>query len=114
MNIPVYSFKFKFSEIKIRIRNINCKFAHITILIQDKKGAITFWNQGAGDMYGYTESEALKMNIKDMIQENSRRDFLALIGKAFTGKLFDSLETKRVTRTGEIIKVWVMVLALRD
>ncbi len=84
------------------------------ILIQDKSGAITFWNQGAADMYGYTESEAMKMNIKDMIPKENRKESLALIDKAFTGKLFNSLETGRVTRTGKVLKVWVMVLALRD
>jgi len=84
------------------------------ILIQDKNGAITFWNQGAADIYGYTESEALKMNIRDMIPEDHLQESLALINKAFTGKLFDSLETGRVTRTGKVLKVWVMVLALRD
>jgi len=84
------------------------------ILIQDKKGAITFWNQGAADIYGYTESEALEMNIKDMIPREHRKEFLALMDKAFTGKLFDSLETVRITRTGKVLKVWVMVLALRD
>ncbi len=84
------------------------------ILIQDKKGVISFWNQGAADMYGYTESEALKMNIKEMIPEENRKVSLELIDKAFTGKLFDSIETFRITRSGNILKVWVMVLALRD
>jgi two-component system, chemotaxis family, CheB/CheR fusion protein len=84
------------------------------ILIQDKKGAISFWNQGAASMYGYTESEALKMNIKDMIPEENRKASLELIDKAFAGKLFDSLETSRITRSGAVLKVWVMVLALRD
>ncbi|MFO7913308.1 MAG: PAS domain S-box protein [Desulfotignum sp.] len=84
------------------------------ILIQDKKGAISFWNQGAVDMYGYTESEALKMNIKEMIPEENRKASLGLIDQAFEGKLFDSLETFRTTRSGTVLKVWVMVLALRD
>ena len=84
------------------------------ILIQDKKGVISFWNQGAASMYGYTESEALKMNIQDMIPEENRNASLELIDKAFTGKLFDSLETSRITRSGAVLKVWVMVLALRD
>ncbi|MCF8126796.1 MAG: PAS domain-containing protein, partial [Desulfotignum sp.] len=79
-----------------------------------KKGAITFWNKGAQDMYGYTESEALKMNIKDMIPQENRKTSLELIDKAFTGKLFDSIETFRVTSSGTVLKVWVMVLALRD
>jgi two-component system, chemotaxis family, CheB/CheR fusion protein len=84
------------------------------VLIQDKKGNILFWNQGAVDMYGYTESEALKMNIKEMIPEEKRQASQALIDNALTGKLFDSLETERVDRTGKTLKVWVMVLALRD
>jgi two-component system CheB/CheR fusion protein len=84
------------------------------ILIQDKKGAITFWNQGAADLYGYTESEALEMNIRDMIPRENRKESLALIDRAFTGKLFDSLETGRVTKAGKVLKVWVMILALRD
>jgi two-component system, chemotaxis family, CheB/CheR fusion protein len=84
------------------------------VLIQDKKGNILFWNQGAVDMYGYTESEALKMNIKQMIPEDKRQESQALIDNAFTGKLFDNLETERVNRTGKTQKVWVMVLALRD
>ena len=84
------------------------------ILIQDKKGNITFWNQGATKIYGYTESEAMKMNVKDMIPEKNCRSSLAFMDKAFTGKLFDSIETERRTKAGKIIKVWVMVLALRD
>ncbi len=84
------------------------------ILIQDKNGAISFWNRGAADMYGYTESEALKMNIKDMIPQKNHTAFLELIDKAFAGKLFDSLETCRITRSGAVLKVWVMVLALRN
>jgi two-component system CheB/CheR fusion protein len=84
------------------------------ILIQDKNGAISFWNRGAADMYGYTESEALKMNIKEMIPQKNHTAFLELIDKAFAGKLFDSIETCRITRSGTVLKVWVMVLALRN
>jgi len=84
------------------------------ILIQDEKGHITFWNQGAVKMYGYSESEALQMNIQDMIPEEHRQAWPAFIDTAFTGKLFDSLQTGRRTRTGETIEVWVMALALRD
>jgi two-component system CheB/CheR fusion protein len=65
-------------------------------------------------MYGYTESEALKMNIKEMIPQKNHTAFLELIDKAFTGKLFDSIETCRITRSGTVLKVWVMVLALRN
>jgi two-component system CheB/CheR fusion protein len=84
------------------------------ILIQDKNGNILFWNRGALDMYGYTESEALKMNIREMIPEENRKASQELIDKAFAGKLFDSIETFRKTRSGDVVKVWIMVLALRN
>ncbi len=84
------------------------------IVIQDKKGVISFWNQGAVNIYGYTESEALKMNIKEMIPQKNRKASQALVDQAFEGKLFDSLETFRKTRSGALVKVWMMVLALRD
>ena len=84
------------------------------IVIQDKKGDITFWNKGATEMYGYAESEALGMNISDMVPEDKRKESLVFLKNAFTGKLFDSIETRRQTKAGKLLKVWVMALALRD
>jgi two-component system CheB/CheR fusion protein len=84
------------------------------IVIQDKDGAITFWNKGAQSLYGYTEKEALKMNSRDMVPEEHEKAFLLFMKTAFSGKLFDSLETQRRTKENKTIKIRIVAVALRD
>ena len=40
------------------------------ITVQDLNGNITAWNKKAQLMYGWSEAEALEMNIRDIIPEN--------------------------------------------
>ncbi len=40
------------------------------ILVQDMTGRILAWNPGAVRMYGWTEAEALEMNIRDLMSES--------------------------------------------
>ena len=44
------------------------------ITMQDFEGRILAWNPGAARMYGWSESEALTMNIRDMVPEKSRAE----------------------------------------
>ncbi|WP_300455892.1 CheR family methyltransferase [Desulfobacula sp.] len=84
------------------------------VIIQDNDGTITFWNKGAQKLYGYTEQEALKMNILDMMPRENHQESLAFMENAFTGNLFQSLETQRKTKDGKTITIWLMAAALRD
>ena len=43
--------------------------AHDAITVQDLEGRILAWNPGAERMYGWSEAEALAMNIRDLIPE---------------------------------------------
>ncbi len=42
------------------------------IMLQDMEGHILAWNPMAERMYGWTEAEALKMNISSLIPESQR------------------------------------------
>lgn len=84
------------------------------VIIQDKEGKIAFWNKGAKKLYGYSETEALKINISDMVPKEKKQAFSAFMKHAFAGKLFNSLETERRTKDGRTIRVWMMAAALRD
>ncbi len=53
--------------------------AHDAILVQDLEGRILAWNPGAERMYGWSEAEALAMNIRDLIPEGQREEALAIV-----------------------------------
>ena len=53
--------------------------AHDAILMQDLEGRILAWNPGAERMYGWSEAEALTMNIRDLIPEGQREESLAMV-----------------------------------
>ena len=84
------------------------------ITIQNLDGQITAWNKGAHAMYGYTEAEALRMNIRDTVPEDRRAQALFLLRQAETGQVVASLETQRVTKDGRILDVWLTTTKLLD
>ena len=84
------------------------------ITIQDLDGTITEWNRGAERMYGYSETEALGMNILDIVPDLSKEEAVGLIQQIKTGRPIDSLETKRVTKDKRILDVWLTITKLTD
>jgi len=84
------------------------------ITIQDFAGNITAWNRGAELMYGYSEVEALYLNIghltpPDKVEE--QRDFTR---RLLAGEAITSFETQRVTKDGRVLDVWMTVTRLLD
>ncbi len=99
------------------------KFRRMATVIQDSNDAITFqdlegnilaWNRGAEQIYGYSEAEALSMNIVDTVPTEYQieaREFLASLKR---GELVSTLETKRKTKDGRIVDVWLTNTKLTD
>ncbi len=90
------------------------KDSNDAILVLDLKGKITAWNKGAGRIYGYTETEAVKMNITDITPKEKKQEMASFITNIKKGKLIHSLETKRKTKHGKILDVWLTVTKLTD
>src|SRR5476651_1666241 len=84
------------------------------ITIQDLEGRILAWNRGAEIIYGYSESEALQMNIVDTVPESHQSEAMNFITALNSGELVSSLETKRKTKDGRIIDVWLTNTKLVD
>ena len=99
------------------------KFRRLATVIQDSNDAITFqdldgnilaWNRGAERIYGYSQSEALEMNIVDTVPveyQEEAREFLSSLKR---GDLVPTLETKRKTKDGRIVDVWLTNTKLVD
>jgi PAS domain S-box-containing protein len=84
------------------------------IILQDFEGKILSWNKGAKEIYGYTEAEALKMNINKLVAESDREAALALIEKIKHGEIVKSFELKRKSRDGRILDMWLTITLLND
>lgn len=84
------------------------------ITIQDLRGNIKAWNKGAEKLYGYTEEEALKMNIVQIVPSNHEKDSLEYIHRIAAGEIIDSFETQRFTKSGKVLDVWLTITCLKD
>ncbi len=85
------------------------------ITVQDFAGNITAWNRGAEKMYGYTEAEALNMNILDIVPPEKKEETMAFIAKLEEKEEeVEPFETQRRTKDGRIIEVWLTVTKLED
>jgi two-component system, chemotaxis family, CheB/CheR fusion protein len=86
--------------------------AHDAITVQDCGGRILAWNPGAERMYGWTEAEALAMNIADMIPEGQRVEALAVLRKRCRAEVLEPHNVQRLAKDGRIVDVAVTATAL--
>jgi PAS domain S-box-containing protein len=75
------------------------------IYIHDDSCKIISWNEGAELMYGYTEAEALKMKIWNIIPEYLHSETQQIIDLVTNGQVLHSIETKRISRHGKLLDV---------
>jgi two-component system sensor histidine kinase EvgS len=84
------------------------------VILHDLDGKILAWNRGAKETYGYTEAEALQMNVRDIVAESDRGAAEDLIQKVKLGDIVKSFELKRITKDGRTIDVWLTKTLLTD
>lgn len=77
------------------------------VTVQDFHGNVQAWNQAAVQMYGWSQAEALRMNIKEMIPSHLHESTMDLYRRLETGETIRPFESKRVTRYGRVFDVWV-------
>ncbi len=88
--------------------------AHDAITVQDLQGHTLAWNPGAVRMYGWTESEALAMNVLDRTPETLRSDELARVHRLAQAETLDAYRTQRLTKSGGVAQVSIISTALMD
>ncbi len=82
------------------------------ITVQDLGGRMLAWNPGAVRMYGWSEEQALAMNVRERIPVALRESEMAkLAGLSQVGVLHPH-HTQRQTRDGGVVNVSVIATAL--
>jgi two-component system CheB/CheR fusion protein len=86
--------------------------AHDAITVQDLEGRILAWNPGAERMYGWSEAEALAMNIRDLIPEDRREEALAMVRQHSRAEVLEPYRMPRIAKDGRIVEIWLTATAL--
>lgn len=84
------------------------------ITLQDLEGNILEWNPMAVTLYGWSEKEALNMNIKKIIPDEHAKEEFETIEKLSKKEILLPYTTTRKTKLGEIVKVMLTATALLD
>lgn len=86
--------------------------AHDAITVQDLNGRMLAWNPGAARMYGWSEAEALLMNVADRIPQALRKEALLQVHQLSQSKILKPYHTQRLSKSGDILKVSMTSTAL--
>jgi two-component system CheB/CheR fusion protein len=82
------------------------------ITVQDLTGRTLAWNPGAVRMYGWTEAEALSMNVRDRIPPALQKEALARVHQLSQAEVLEPYHTQRITKRGTVVEVSLTSTAL--
>ncbi len=88
--------------------------AHDAITLQDLEGRILAWNPGAVRMYGWTEAEALAMNVRERIPQQRRDEELVKMRLLSLDEILEPYRTQRLAKGGAVMDVSLTATALLD
>lgn len=86
--------------------------SHDAITVQDLEGRITAWNPGAVKLYGWSEAEALGMNVRDRIPKTLQKEALTNIKRLSEAETLETIQTQRLAKDGSLVDVSLTSTAL--
>jgi two-component system CheB/CheR fusion protein len=95
----------------------------LATVIRDATDAITLigfdgnllaWNPAASELYGYTETEALNLNIQKLIPDNKYDEFRHIFNRLRAGETFLPFPSQRLTKENKVINVLVNASIIKD
>ena len=84
------------------------------ITVQDLVGRILAWNPAAERLYGWSEAEALAMNVRNRIPAPLQAEALDRVKQLSHAKILEPYLTKRLTKSGGVVDISMISTALVD
>lgn len=82
------------------------------ITVQDPEGRIMAWNPASARIYGWTEAEALTMNVRERIPKNRIAQEMNIIHNLAGSKVLEPYLTQRIAKDGTLLEVWLTSTSL--
>ena len=86
--------------------------AHDAITVQDLEGRTLAWNPAAVRIYGWSEAEALALNVRDRIPAARRKQELGKVSQLSSAEIIAPYRSQRITKDGAVVKISVTATAL--
>ena len=88
--------------------------SHDAITVQDLEGRILAWNAAAESLYGWSEAEALAMNVRDRTPAALHAEALDRVKQLSQARILEPYLTKRLSKSGAVLDVSMISTALMD
>ncbi len=75
-------------------------------------GRIQAWNPSAEKMYGWRESEALSMNLRELCPAGERKEALTVLRKLSESSMLEPQRVARISKDGQGFEAWLTATAL--
>jgi len=102
------------SEAKVNRLAVVVHDSNDAITLQNLEGRILAWNPKAEKIYGWSEAEALAMNISNLIPENRKEEEVNMVKRLSRAEVLEPYRTQRLTKEGGIVDVWLTASSLID
>ncbi len=84
------------------------------VICKDLDGTITFWNDGAEHLYGWTAEEAVGASVRMLAAPETVDEIDEILRRVARGESVAYQETTRLHRDGRLLHVSITVSPLRD
>ena len=84
------------------------------VTVQDLHGNVIAWNPGAQKLYGWSESEALKLSLEERIPQELINKDINKIKELSSLNILEVYETKRLKKDGSTLDIHIVASALMD
>jgi two-component system CheB/CheR fusion protein len=84
------------------------------ITLQDLEGRTLAWNPAAEQLYGWTEAEALALNVRDRLPKEERAEALERLRALGHAEALEAVRARRLTRDGRVLDVVVTATVVRN
>lgn len=101
-------------EKELQLLAVAVRNSNDAITIMGLEGNIISWNLGAERIYGYSEAEATKMNIRRIIPGHKQNEMTLLIERLLKGEKIEFFETQRLTKNNRILDISLTATVLKD
>lgn len=106
--------EFRFDSRESRLLTASTRESPDALTMIDIKGNFLAWNSVAERLYGFSESEALGMNILDMVPSAARSGVATMIRHVMAKEAVSVCDSVRIAKDGHLVDVLMAATGLYD